>query len=96
MAFFLPLGCPFWLPGVLGAEVDGSCNNSWRGRFAVWIYMAAKSSHVGVDVDGLAYLLQWPTFYNFQIRGQGLLQGDILSYHCSGRWHLLGDVKFPR
>jgi hypothetical protein len=56
MTFFLPLGCPFQLMGVLCAEVDGVRNDFWRGHFAVWLYLVAKPSHVrgggGVDVDG--------------------------------------------
>jgi hypothetical protein len=47
MAFFLPSGCSFRLPGVLGAEVDCARNDSSRCRFAVWLYMVTKHSHVG-------------------------------------------------
>jgi hypothetical protein len=47
MAFFLPPGCSFWLSSILGAEVDDAWDDSWRGRFAVWLYLAAKPSHVG-------------------------------------------------
>jgi hypothetical protein len=43
-----------WLPGVLGAEVADARDGSWRRCFATWLYLAAKPSHVGVDVDGLA------------------------------------------
>ena len=31
-------------------------DDSWRGCFTVWLYLAAKPSHLGVDVDGLAAL----------------------------------------
>jgi hypothetical protein len=34
-----------------------------------WLYLAAKPSHVGVDVDGLACPMHRPTVYNFQTRG---------------------------
>jgi hypothetical protein len=33
------------------------------------LYLAAKPSHMGVDVDGLAYPLHRPTIYNCQTRG---------------------------
>jgi hypothetical protein len=61
----------------------------------VWLYLAAKPSHLGVDVDGLAYSLHWPTVCSFQMRGLGLLPGTVLSCRCSRRWHLSGDVKLP-
>jgi hypothetical protein len=69
MAFFLPPECSFWLPCVLGAEVDGSRDDSWRGHFAVWLYLAAKPSHMGVNVDELVYLLLRPMVRSYQTRG---------------------------
>jgi hypothetical protein len=42
-----------------------------------WLYMAAKSSHVGVDVDGLACPLHHPTACSCQTRGQ-----SFLSHHA--------------
>jgi hypothetical protein len=95
MAFFWALRCSSWLPGILGAEVDDIWDNSWRGNFALWLYLTPKPSHVGVDVDGLAYPPRWSTVHSCQMRGYGLLPGAILSCHCSGRWRLLGDVKPP-
>jgi hypothetical protein len=62
----------------------------------VWLYLVAKPSHVGVDVDGLAYPLHQPTVHTCQMRGQCLLPGVILSYRCSGQWCLSGDVKLVR
>jgi hypothetical protein len=47
MAFLLPHVCSFQLPSILGTEVDGAQDDSWRGLFAVWLYLAAKPSHVG-------------------------------------------------
>jgi hypothetical protein len=44
-----------------------------------WFYMAAKPSHIGVDVDGLACPLHRPTACNRPMRGQGLLSGTALS-----------------
>jgi hypothetical protein len=34
-------------PGVLGTEVDDDRDDSWRGRFVVWLYLVAKHSHMG-------------------------------------------------
>jgi hypothetical protein len=56
VAFFLPLGCSFWLPGILGAEVDDVQDDSWRGRFAVWLYLVARSDGDGMD-SALEYIL---------------------------------------
>jgi hypothetical protein len=42
-----------WFLGILGAEVDDARDGSWRRCFMVWLYLATKPSHVGVDVDGL-------------------------------------------
>jgi hypothetical protein len=40
---------------------------------ALWgLYLAITSSHVGVEVDGLAYPLHRPTARSYQPRGQGL------------------------
>jgi hypothetical protein len=61
----------------------------------VWLYLAAKPSHMGVDADVLAYPLHWPTVCSYHVRGQSLLPGIVLSYHCSGWWRLSGDVKLP-
>jgi hypothetical protein len=41
-----------WFPG---AKVDGAQDGSWRHHHVVRHYLAAKPSHVGVDVDRLAY-----------------------------------------
>jgi hypothetical protein len=47
MAFFLPHRCSFWLPDILGVEVDIARDDSWRGCFTVWLYLVSKPSHVG-------------------------------------------------
>jgi hypothetical protein len=60
-----------------------------------WLYLAAKPSHMGVDVDGLAYPLHRSTACSHQTRGQGLLRGVVLSRRCSGWWRLSRDVKPP-
>jgi hypothetical protein len=46
--------------------------------------LAAKTSHIGVDVDGLMCPLHRLVAYSRQMRGQGLLLGVVLSCHCSG------------
>jgi hypothetical protein len=61
----------------------------------VLLYLAAKTFHVGVEVDGLAYRLHRPTVHSCQMRGHGLLPSVVLSCHCSGQWRLLGDVELP-
>jgi hypothetical protein len=85
----------FLIPGHFGAEVDNARDDSWRGSFMAWLYMVAKPSHVGVDVDGLACPLHRPMVHSYQTRGQGLPPGNALSCRCSGCWHLLGDVEPP-
>jgi hypothetical protein len=52
MSFFLAPRCFSWFPSILGVEVDDARDDSWRRCFAAWLYLAAKPSHVGVDVDG--------------------------------------------
>jgi hypothetical protein len=62
----------------------------------VWLYLAAKPYHVGVDVDGLAYPMHCPMLHSCQTRGHGLAPGIVLSCRCSRRWRLSGDVKPPK
>jgi hypothetical protein len=52
--------CSSGLPGILGAEVDGTRDESWRGSFTKQLYLPTKLSHVGVNMDGLACPLHWP------------------------------------
>jgi hypothetical protein len=96
MVFFFAPGCSFRFSGIVGAEVYDAQNGSSRRCFAVWLCLAAKPSHVGVDVNGLAYSLHRPTTYSHQMRGQGLFLGAILSCHCSGQWHLFGGCEAPK
>jgi hypothetical protein len=98
--FLLASGCSFWLLGVLSAEVDGAQDDTYRGCHAVWLYLAAKPSHAGVDVDRLACPMREPMVYTCQMRGHGLLLGVVssclvLSCCYSGWCDLLGDVKLP-
>jgi hypothetical protein len=69
MSFFWAPGCSFGFPSILVTEVDDAQDDSWRHCFTVWLYLAAKPAHVGVDVDGLAYPLHRPTVYSCQTRG---------------------------
>jgi hypothetical protein len=39
----------------------GARDGSWSHLFFVWLCLAAKPSHVGVDVDVLACFLHHPT-----------------------------------
>jgi hypothetical protein len=48
-----------------------------------WLYLAASPSHVGVDVDRLAYPLHCPMAYSRQMRGQSFLSGAALSHHAA-------------
>jgi hypothetical protein len=54
------------------------------------LYLTTKSSHVGVDMDGLAYLLHRPMVCNRQTKGQGFLPGTVLSHHAA-----MGSGAFP-
>jgi hypothetical protein len=47
------------------------------------LYLAAKPSHVGVDVDRLAYPLHRPMACYHQTRDQGFLSGTVLSCHVT-------------
>jgi hypothetical protein len=55
-------GCSSQFLGILGAEVDDAQDGSLRHCFVAWLYLAAKPSHMGVDVDGLACpcTVLWP------------------------------------
>jgi hypothetical protein len=78
-----------WLLGVPGAVVNDARDDSWRGSFVMWLLGE------GVNVDGLAYPLHWPTVGSSQVRGHDLLPGAVLSCRCTEQWCLLGDVKPP-
>jgi hypothetical protein len=42
-----------------------------------WPYLVSKPSHTGIDVDGLANPLHYPTACSRQSRGQGFLSDAI-------------------
>jgi hypothetical protein len=89
-----------WILGVLlGAWIFFALRWTMPGTFLGdvssqhLLYFAAKPFHVGVDADGVGCLLQCPTTYSYQMRGQDFLPGDVLSHHYSGQWCRFGDVK---
>jgi hypothetical protein len=63
------LECSSLLSGFLDADVDDTRDDSCRGSFMVWLYLVAKPSHVGIDVDGLSCPLHRPTIRSCQMRG---------------------------
>jgi hypothetical protein len=64
--------------------VDDARCSSWRRYFATFLYLFAKPTHVGVDMDGLAYPLHHPMICDRQTRGHGLLPGSILFHRYTG------------
>jgi hypothetical protein len=58
--------------------------------------LAAKSSHVGVSVDGLAYHLHWPMACSRQTRGRDFMSCTALSCHAAADGGVSpGNVKPP-
>jgi hypothetical protein len=55
-----------------------------------WLYLAAKPSHVGVNVDGLACPLHRPMVYNHQTRRHDFLSNAALTHHV-----VVGNGAFP-
>jgi hypothetical protein len=70
--------------------VDDAQVGSWRHRHD-GLYLTAKPSHMGVDVNGLAYPLNRPMVYDHQTRGQSFLSDAALSHHAT-----VGSGAFPR
>jgi hypothetical protein len=74
------------MPGMILGDVASRC----------CLYLTAKPSHVGVDVNRLACPLHRPMFCGRQTRGQGFLSGTALSRHVVvGCGAFLGDAKPP-
>jgi hypothetical protein len=86
MLFFWALWCSSWFLSILSSEVDDARDGSWRHYFTVWLYLAAKPSHVGVDMDGLAYPLHRLTACSYQ-------PSVVSSHRCSGGGASPGDVR---
>jgi hypothetical protein len=84
-----------WLPRCsswfLGATVNGAWDSSWRRHHVAWLYLAGKPSHMGADVDELAYLLHGPIVYDRQTRGQSFMSGAAQSHRA-----VVGGEAFPR
>jgi hypothetical protein len=70
---------------MMGTEVDDARDDSWRGSFVAWLYLATKPSNMGVNVDVLACPLDHPMVHSYQMRGHDLPLGAVLSCHCSGQ-----------
>jgi hypothetical protein len=49
--------------GLPGIDVVGARDGTWSRLCFAWFYLAVKSSHMGADVDGLAFLLHRPMAY---------------------------------
>jgi hypothetical protein len=60
------------------------------------LYLAAKPSHVGANVDGLACSLHHPTAYNHQRGGHCCLTGDVLSHRSAVGGGPFPGVRSPR
>jgi hypothetical protein len=68
------------------------------GDIALWhrFYLAAKPSHVGVDVDGLACPLHCPMACSRQTMGQSFLSGAALSHRAAvGNYAFQGGCEAP-
>jgi hypothetical protein len=71
----------------------GAQDSSSGGHCLAAPCLAAKSSHIGADMDGLAYRLQRPTNCGWQAWVQSLLT-DVVPSHCTASSdHLSGGVK---
>jgi hypothetical protein len=62
-----------------------------------WLYLAAKPSHMGADVERLDCFLHHPTVCSRQTEGQSFLTSVAASYHAlMGGGTILGvGVKPP-
>jgi hypothetical protein len=70
--------------------VAGTQDGSWSHHCFAWLYMVVNPSHMGADVDGVAYFLHRPMVYNCQMRGQRFLTGATPSRHT-----VVGGGIFP-
>jgi hypothetical protein len=77
--------------GLPGIDVVGARDGSWSCLCFTCLYLAAKPSHVGVDLDGLACFLHRPTYEGTELSDR---RCPILS-RCSERWRLSGGFKTP-
>jgi hypothetical protein len=65
------------LPGV---NVACARDSSWGCLHFGWHYLAANPSHVGANVDALAYSLQCPMVCGRQMRVQNFVIGTAITY----------------
>jgi hypothetical protein len=65
-------------------------DGSWRRRCFARLYLAAKPSHMGVDVDSLACYLHHPMVCGHQTSGQSFLSSAALSHRVT-----VGGGTFP-
>jgi hypothetical protein len=82
-------GLPGRSSSLPGAKVEGARDGSWcyhAWRCFTWLL---SLSHVGADVDGLAYSLPRPMTYSHQRGGQCCLIGVVLSQRLA-----MGDAPF--
>jgi hypothetical protein len=68
------------MPGLVLGDIVSWCR----------LYMAAKPSHVGVDVDRLTCPLHHHMAYSHQMRGQSFPTGVALSHYAA-----VGGGAFP-
>jgi hypothetical protein len=61
-----------------------------------WLYLAAKSSHVGVDVDGLSCPLHRRMHVVIRRGDKASCQALPCPSCCNGRWHLSEGCEAPR
>jgi hypothetical protein len=90
------LWCSHVFLSVPGAEVDDAWEGSQRCCFVICPCLAAKSSHVRVDVDGLACSLHHPTICNCQTRGWVFMSGTALSRHAAAGGGAFRGMRSPR
>jgi hypothetical protein len=68
------------LPGV---DVVGARDSSWSCLHFIWLYLAAKPSHLGSDMDGLACSLHRPMVCGWLTWVQSFLTGAALSHRTA-------------
>jgi hypothetical protein len=63
--------------------VDDTLEGSQRRCFVMCPCLAAKSSHIGDEVDGLSCSLHHPMACSYQMRGCDFMLGATLSRHAA-------------
>jgi hypothetical protein len=84
-------GCSSWFPGT---EVEGAQDGSWRRRYFARLYLAAKPSHVGIDLYGQVCSLHRPMVRGCPMRGHSFLSCVALSQRITvGGGAISGGAK---